>query len=263
MLGIARTVQIAGWQTAGELNPRQVGSASTNASVTYTATSPMVTSTSTFEFGTASGYSSTEPGRLTATGGTRDYLDFGTGDFTIEWWHNIGSGSARGSEFLTNNNTSGGFGCRYAREYGTDQLGSANPKYFNVFARGQADLDYWTMPADWPLNTWAFMVLQRRSATMQLWVDGVLMPRSNGPSGSAATRNFLSGTDITIMGDNGGGGPGPFYIDEFCVTKGFARYLNDDPVPVPTAPFTVDTYTNQLMHMDGSNGGTTFTNATS
>lgn len=247
----------------GELNPRQVGSASTNASVTYTATST-VTDTSTKEFGTASAYAATSSGKITATGGTRDYLDFGTGDFTIEWWHNIGSGSTRASEFFTNNNTSGGFGCRYAKEYGSNQLGSANAKYFNVYARGQADLDYWTLPSNWSTGTWVFMVLQRRSSTMQLWVDGVLQTRSDGPSGSAATRNFLSGTNITIMGDSdASNGVGPFYTDELCVSKGFARYLNDNDIPIPAAPFTVDSYTSQLMHMDGTNGGTTFDNATS
>jgi hypothetical protein len=262
MLGLATTAQTAGWQSAADPNPRLVGTASTNASVTYTATSPAETSTATFKYGTASGYSSNATGRITATADTRDYLDFGTGDFTMEWWHNISSGSVRVSEFISNNNTGGGFGCRYAREYGTDKLGSANAKYFNVYARGQADLDYWTLPANWSLDTWTFMVLQRRSATMQLWVDGVLQSRTNGPNGTMASRNLLSGTNITILGDSDGNGVGPFYIDELCVSKGTARYAYDLPIKVPSSPFTVDSYTSQLMHFDGTNGGTSFTNAT-
>jgi hypothetical protein len=261
MIGLARTAQSAAWSGA-DPNPRIVGTASSNSSVTYTATSPAQTSTGVYKFGTASAYSSTSSGRISATAGTRDYLDFGTADFTIEWWHYIGSGSVRGSEFLTNNNTAGGFGCRYARQYATDRLGDTNAKYFAVFARGQADLDYWTMSANWPLDTWTFMVLQRRSATMQLWVDGVLQSRTNGPDGSMASRNLLSGSDITIMSDDTSNGVGPFYLDEMCVSKGTARYAYDLPIQVPTAAFTVDSLTSQLLHMDGTNGGTTFENAT-
>ena len=62
---------------------------------------------------------------------------------------------------------------------------------------------------------------------------------------------------------DGGDGVGPCYIDEICFSN---TYRYDDTtldIPVPTAAFTLDSYTTQLLHMDGSNGGTTFTNETS
>ena len=92
---------------------------------------------------------------------------------------------------------------------------------------------------------------------MCFWVDGELQTRSGSGGG---TRNFSSGTDIKIGTADGGNGVGEAYIDEVCFSN---TYRYDDVtanIPVPTAAFTVDSYTTQLLHMDGSNGGTSFTN---
>lgn len=263
--GLARTADIAGWGG----NTRRIASASTNASQSYTA-SGAVTSTTQYKFGTASEYVATTTDYIYTSAGTPSYMDFGTGDFCIEMWIYI-SGTTPGTG-RTPSSTSdvmsldlmGGFGLRLAKDFSNGSLTTSDPKYINIFARSQADLDYWTLPSNWATGQWYFLVIQRKSAVTAAWLDGTLLTKTaNGGN----TRNFASngggGTNIKIGTADGGNGVGPAYIDELCVSNTY-RYPNQTAnIPVPTAAFTVDAYTTQLMHMDGTNGGTTFTNATS
>jgi hypothetical protein len=273
MIGAARTAQIAGWQNY-PTNPRQVGTASTNASQDYfTYGSSATTSTVQKQFGTASMLLLRDPatlqdGYIETITTTPTYFNFGTGDFTIEWWIYIidpltTAAHNNNSEVFVGDGV-GCLGARYAQSFTVNGLSTGtNAKYFSIFAASQADLDYWTLPSSWVTNTWHFCALQRKSTTMSFWVDGVLQSKSGSGGG---TRNWANAADVAIGRGNSGTGNGvcDSYIDEMCVSTGFARYA--DPaadIPVPTSPFTVDSYTTQLMHMDGTNGGTTFVNATS
>jgi len=260
--GLARTAQIAGWQSYAAPNARRTGTASTNSSQSYTANGA-VTSTAQYKFGTASEYVSTDSQDIYTSSGTPTFMDYGTGEFCIEFWiyiPTVGSGHS-GSCDLLSNNTSGGFGIRLAQAYETNGLGTANAKYINIFARAQADLDYWTLAANWPAASWNFVALQRKGTEMSCWVNGTLLTRSGSGGG---TRNFASaGGDIRIGTADSGAGVGPAYIDEVCFSNTYRYTDTAADIPVPTAAFTVDSYTTQLLHMDGSNGGTTFTNATS
>lgn len=253
-------------QAAGEANPRRTAAASTNASASWTAQG-VVTKTAIKEFGTASMYVATSNDELlspTAPG----IMDYGTGEFTIEWWQYIPtlSGHTLDCDFFSNNVT-GGFGVRLAQQFGGPGLSSATPKYVNIFARQQADLDYWdittrTSGGSWTADQWYFCAIQRKGTTMSFWLDGELCTRSGSGGG---TRNFSSatGSDRVFVGTaDGGNGAGPIYIDEMCWSN---TYRYEDPaadIPVPAAPFTVDAYTTQLMHFDGANDGTTFDNDT-
>lgn len=260
------------------VNARRAGTASTNSATTYTAytvtNNTAQTDTDRFKFGSssmllpkiASGAGQPYNSYIQATSGTRNWMDFGTGEFTVEWWQYIESPlstHSNGTELLGLDQTSGGFAIRLAQEYGTNGLGGTVPRYISVFARGQVDLDYWTLPADWATNTWIFCVVQRKGTTMSCWVDGVLLTRSDGPNGSAATRNFASGTNIKIGTVDGSAGMAPGNLDEFCVSNTYRYSDTGANIPVPTAAFTLDSYTTQLMHFEGADGGTTFENTLS
>jgi hypothetical protein len=226
-----------------------------------------VTSTAQFKFGTASEYVSANNQDIYTSAGTPTFMDYGTGEFTIELWlyitGTIGTGrTSTTADVLALDNTSGAFGFRLAQDYSNGSLSSSTPKYVNIFARGQADLDYWTLPSNWTGNTWHFLVLQRKGTTVSCWLDGSLLPRSGSGGG---TRNFSSNTGqpIRVGTADTSNGVGPCYIDECCWSNTYRYTDTTASIPVPTAAFTVDSYTTQLMHMDGTNGGTTFTNATS
>ena len=257
------------------VNARRVGTSSTNSATTYTAYTVLYntaqTDTDVYKFGSssmllpkvASGAGQPYNSYIQTTGGTRNWMDFGTSDFTVEWWQYIESplsNHSGGTELLGLDQTSGGFAIRLAKEYGTGGLGSGTPYYISVFARGQADLDYWTLPSDWATNTWIFCAIQRKSGVMSCWIDGVLQTKTDLGAGS---RNFTSGTNIKIGTVDGSNGMAPGNIDEFCVSNTWRYSDPADDIPVPTAAFTLDSYTTQLMHFEGSDGGTTFDNTTS
>jgi hypothetical protein len=259
--GLARTAQIAGQVT----NPRRQGTASSNANQDYSAFIGAVTSTNEVKFGTASMYAQTYGASYIETlNTTPTYMDYGTGEFTIEWfmWFDSLSGHTLSCDILSNNVT-GGLGMRCAQAFDSEGLSSANPKYFNVFARNQADLDYWTLPGNWPVNQWVFCALQRKGTDMCFWLNGQLCTRTTA-GGGAGGRSFntsTSATDVRIGRANGAAGIAPGYIDELCFSNTY-RYENiTQNIPVPYQPFTVDSFTSQLLHMDGANTGTIFTNA--
>jgi hypothetical protein len=249
-------------QAPAAANARRTGSASTNSSQNWTA-SGAVTSTTQVKFGTASEYVSTDSQDIYTSSGSPTFMNYGTGEFTIEWWIYIPSLSSHSSSCdLLSNDISGGLGIRLAQSYNTNGLSSGSPQYINVFARAQADLDYWTLPSNWPTGQWNFCALQRKGTTMSFWLNGTLCTNTNNGAG---TRNFASNSSnaIRVGTADTGNGVGAAYIDECCWSNTYRYTDTTIDIPVPTAAFTVDSYTTQLMHMDGSNGGTTFTNATS
>jgi hypothetical protein len=257
--------------TAG--NARRTAGASTNAALTWTADNSATTSTTQFEFGTASlrlpNANSDINSASTTIGG------MGTNDFAIECWiyiDTLANYPSNISNDIYSHDRAFGLGIRLAKQYNTDALGAgANAKYIALFAREQADLDYWVLPSTWPVGQWNFVAIQRKGSTISCWVNGTLLTRNDGPNGSASGYTFDTGSAVLRVGTADGanglgydGGSGTYaYIDEFCISNTYRYTDTAANIPVPTAPFTVDALTVQLLHMDGSNGGTTFTNATS
>jgi hypothetical protein len=252
-------------QTAAPSNARRTGSASTNASLAYTAMNSTTTSTTQYKFGTASERLASDTDDIESANTTIG--SFGTSDFTIEcfiYLDSLANHSNSCDVYSHNDPGTGTFGFRLAQSYNTNGLSSGVPRYLNIFSRGTADLDYWTLPSDWPTGSWNFLVIQRKSGSFAAWLNGSVLSKSNPSSGynfgSSSAKLRIGTADST----NGlGPSSGYAYIDEFCISN---TYRYTDPtaaIAVPTAAFSVDTYTEQLLHMDGSNGGTTFTNATS
>jgi hypothetical protein len=255
-------------QQSTATNTRRAGTASTNASLTWTADSSATTSTTQFKFGTASerlpNVDSDINSASTTIGG------MGTTDFTIEFFvyiDTLANYSGSISNDVYSHDTPTGLGIRLAQSYNSESLSTgSNARYLNVFSRNTADLDYWTLPSTWPVGQWNFVAIQRKSGSFAAWVNGTVLPKSNASSNYAFDTTSAVLRVGTADGGNGLGnatGGTYAYIDEFCISNTY-RYDNPNvDIPVPTAAFTVDSYTTQLLHMDGTNGGTTFTNATS
>jgi len=249
---------------------RREGAASTNPSQTYIASGGSSTSATEVKFGTKSYYASTNGTEIYTTQNP-GFMSYGTGDFCIEWWINIPTlvGHGASSDFCSNN-VYQGFGWRLGRRFNNSGLSSGGlAKYINCFARGFADLEYWDIstgtsgPSTWQTNTWYFCVLQRKNANMVFWLDGIKKTRAaNNATYSADTFNFTNSTTsnsrMYLGTADGGNGAGPIYIDEMCWSNSWRYDDTGDFTDIPTAPFIVDTYTEQLMHFDGS-----FANATS
>ena len=102
-------------------------------------------------------------------------------------------------------------------------------------------------------NTWTHLAVTKSGNTWELWVNGSSV-------GSASSSQAITVDDIEIGQTFDGGGSTVAYdgyIDEFRVSN-TARYTAS--FTPATAPFTYDSNTLALFHMEGDNNGTVFNN---
>jgi hypothetical protein len=178
-------------------------------------------STSVKKFGTGS----------LAFDGTGDWLRsldnlgiaFGSGNFTVEGWIYLNNVSAtKGIMFGIGNNS---FGIRVGQSY----LGNVNG--LNITRSGVADLEYCAFT--FATSTWYHIAVVRSGTTIYFFVNGT-QQTTQGSGGSSY--NFATPTSGFIVGANNDTNE-PFngYMDDFRITKGYARYTaNFTP---PTAAF--------------------------
>jgi hypothetical protein len=228
----------------------------TNPTIGMTATSA-TTSTAEKKFGTASMLISADAGNIQNTSGDFAWWPSGTGAWTIQWWQYIPTAiSTARREICSNEETTGGLGMRFGQSFSSGTINS-----LNIFARGQADLDYWDFT--WTRDTWQFVSVCRNGTDVYLHVDGTSAGAPDGGSG-AGTRNFVatSGLNKITIGNAGGNGLNGIYIDDFQVFGSTALYTSAS-YSVPAAEAILTTGTTALFNMNGTNGGTSFPNKTS
>jgi hypothetical protein len=187
-------------------------------------------------------------------------FQFGSNDFTIEGWF-----------YPT---ATGGFKTVLGNYQSYNYTATA------LFASTSANTIKWqfmdngTYPpsivssTDVALNAWTFIAVVRKGNALTLYVNGVPENTRN------VSGQFLDGNGPSIWIGTAGDAPNSTqfygYIKDLRVTKGIARY-ESLPFAVPTAPFpdagpTFDPFRSSvslLLHMDGSNGSTVFTDSSS
>ena len=177
-------------------------------------------------------------------------LDLSTGDFTIECWVNF---SATGSSGLFFQDASGSFNWAI-RINGADIFATiANGGFTQIFSG--------VTPAP---NTWYHVTLVRQGNNFGIAVGGAWGTTYVGSGANGAAPNTIKFTGVAGA---------TLLIDEARITKGVARYTPGTPFTPPTAAFgtscdaPLDDYNfaqvSLLMHMDGSQGSTTFTDSSS
>ena len=179
-----------------------------------------------------------------------DAFDFGSGDFTMEAWI-----------YMTSQGTF---------NYLVGQYGSSASvsRTFWSIANGYNDCYFYgsstvrlTGTTSIPLNTWTHVAVSREGNTVRLFTNGqVDASGSFTVTLNNSTLDFTVGADSTAAYDFSG------YIDDIRVTKGVARYTSN--FTPPTAGFStltpVEPYFHNnslLLHGDGTNGSTTFTDS--
>ena len=206
---------------------------------TVTAAGGAVTSTTQQKYGTASMYTSGNSDYLSIP--NSDEFNFGNGNFTIEAWiYHTGTSSYQTIATCTNTAHSTYWQFRY---FG----GSGN---FDFWVTGDTNGVTFNPGSQLTVNTWNHLAISRNGSS---WY-GFL----NGTQVGATQTNTFTMTDVDDALEIGG--PGwlgqPFigYIDEFRISNS-ARYTANF---TPTV-HTTDANTVLLLHMDGANNGTTFT----
>ena len=234
---------------------------------TLTPTNQAQISTAESKFGGASARFDGSGDYVTMTA-TTDVI-FGTADFTWEFWFRTVSKPTSGNgrfPVMLKNNGAGAFatGQKWIGVYDRHESTNNNtkitvwcPYYFYPIAQGGLGGNGPLLRSSTTIsnNTWYHVAVTRTSGVFKLWVNG------NNEATTTATIDLENpGTtqrDMRIgMGDIVNDNSYNGYIDELRVSN-IARYsANFTP---QTAAFTNDTNTLLLMHADGTNGSTTFT----
>ena len=152
--------------------------------------------------------------------GTGDYLSipinpsliFGTGDFTIETWIYLPSVSGN---FGIVGMGSGGF---FA------QVNSGNN--IHVSQADVVDLADFAISPTLSANTWYHFAMTRSGTSMKAFINGI-------QQGSTVTNstNFIGTNAVLVGGHPGGIILYSGYMDDFRITKGYARYTSNFTPP--------------------------------
>jgi hypothetical protein len=190
-----------------------VDSGPANRTVTISSGTPIIT-TSQFKYGNGS-----------ITGGRIETpydaaFDWGTGDFTIEFWFRYSGTFASEFRFCTGKTGNVfSFGSRVVS--GTRRIG--------VLLENVA----WEVELSWTpvgVDTWAHIALTRQGTTMRIFQNGVsLGSASNSRNWNVNNSPFLVMPDTNIAS-------GGAWFDDFRVTKGIARYTANFTPPTEQLP---------------------------
>lgn len=176
--------------------------------------------------------------------GNGDYLSFSNEnlnlatneDFCIECWYRLPTLSSQLVAFFN-----GGALMPYLSASGSNWLLAVWNGSFNYVVSSA-----FTLTA----NTWYHMAFTRSGSTMTLWHNGTNVG-SAGSLGGAITMNATSYIGLYSTSYYNG------WIDEFRYSRGTPRYTaNFTP---STTAFVNDANTYMLLHMDGTDASTTFT----
>jgi hypothetical protein len=197
-----------------------IDSGPANRTVTVFSGTPVIT-TSQFRYGNGS-----------ITGGKiqtpyNSAFDWGTGDFTVEFWFRY-SGTLANEVRFCSGTTIIGSGASPCFAFGSRLFGGS--RYIGVLQENVV----WDVEFNWTpvgVNTWAHIALTRQGTTMRIFQNGISL-------GSATnSRNWnINNNPFFVMPDIVNTASGGAWFDDFRVTKGIARYTGTFTPPTTEAP---------------------------
>ena len=161
--------------------------------------------------------------------GSSSDFDFGSGDFTIEYWQNAnGFGSNPGLGIWDNANNQ--------RSWLIYQNSSALPRFY-VSTDGTTSVAINASSPTIPTNQWTHFCMERSGSTLFGYVNGVCV----GSNSNLGTQSIFTPADPFWIGRwtsyyiNG-------HIQDFRVYKGVAKYKGGFDVPKPYTPVGIETW---------------------
>jgi len=172
-------------------------------------------------------------------------LATGTGDFTAECWAYPTS---------ANPNTNGSTLISWKDAVGTASTGAVGFRNDGKLEWGTNGGKIASASVNYTPNTWQHVAVTRASNVIYLFYNGNLVGSYSDTNSFTAPAGVAIGNRTDNNNTTGFTG----FIDETRITVGVARYVPSSFTP-STTPATVDANTTLLMHMEGANGSTTFT----
>jgi len=189
------------------------------------------------KFGTASGLFDGTGDYLEVASSNTDF-DFGTGDFSIDFWFRP-SDSSKTSVFYIHQDTDND---------NTGILYTGGKMYFISIVNGSYVANYYNTHS-LTNGTWYHYEFTRSGSNFYMFKDGVsLTLTATQAIGSNTMPSFGRPLKLCLVYG---------HMDEFRVSKGIARHTSG--FTVPSSAYTSDSYTKLLLHMDGTDASTTFT----
>jgi hypothetical protein len=150
-----------------------------------------------------------------------DVNNFGTGDFTIDFWFNSSVTNQRYTSFFSTEGTGGGY---------TLLLNNANTSDGTIAYWGGLGSDVRTSSGGYNDGNWHHVALVRNGTSLAIYVDGV--SKATATSSAAET----DGSNTLIIGDSYYANRGlTGYMDELRISKGIARWTA--AFTPPTRPY--------------------------
>ena len=195
-----------------------------------------------------------------------DVNDFGTGDYTIDFWFNSSVTNQRHTSFFSTEGAGGGY---------TLLLNNANTSDGTIAYWGGLGSDVRTSSGGYNDGNWHHVALVRNGTSLAIYVDGV-------SKASATSSSSESSSGTLRIGDSYYSNRGlTGYMDEFRISKGIARWtaaftpptraysyvdLNSNLnvagyLDAPNIIGKPDSYTKLLLHSDTTDGRGTFTDS--
>jgi hypothetical protein len=141
-----------------------------------------------------------------------------TGDFTIECWVYLTTASGTKTIFTNRSSSANPTGLAWVTQSGSAALSIYTNSGFSAASSTAITT-----------NTWTHVALTRSGSTITQWLNGVSV---------ANVTNSSSFTDALcyIGANNSAAEYWPGYIDDFRITKGYARYTANFTAPTATLP---------------------------
>jgi hypothetical protein len=145
-------------------------------------------------------------------------FDFGTGDFTVEFWINASASGTYNQVVGTQNSNADNGAWRVGNRFN-----SANVLYF---ARGNgSSFDEFTAAVNVNDGSWHHVAVARASGSVRIFVDGVFA------NSSTISGTCTSGNDLRIGFNPRDSSYVTGYVDDLRITKGIARYTQNFALP--------------------------------
>ena len=189
--------------------------------------------------------------------GAGDYLssadsddwNFGTGSFTVDFWVRFNALPAAGNYQMIFQ--------QYAGDNSRQQFRLVNTAGAYTWQYEVCDAGSWTITQNFAtsvaVNTWYHVALVRSGNSWYVFQDGSQCGSTGSDSSSVpdvAGSLYIGSYGGLVTFFNG-------WLDEFRISKGIARWTSS--FTPPTSAHVADSSTVLLLHMDGADGSTTFT----
>jgi len=171
-----------------------------------------------------------------------DHADwnFGTGDFVIDTWINTSGGS---TQTIVGQDANGGNDIWHWKIKSDDTL------QFGIRNGGSWDFIFNPSGTSIATDTWCHVAIVRSGTTWNMYIDGTRVGQTTNSISVINPSNPLKVGRVFGESDFSGN------MDEFRISVGTNRGWTGTSFSVPTVPWTSDSYTKLLLHMNADDSG--------